>query len=182
MFALLGGPGVTVAGCQQPFIFSREGLYLLTPIPALRGRELSPVIGPVTAHSEAVQAGPGIGPDLHSGAGIRERPPKVREQGCGEERTGWRLVPVLIRPRREEEVGVGWKLGQPWLKPWDRLHHLWYGGLTPTVPSAADCGELTQLPQQGLLASLQEQGRAEVSINPLHSPQHLTLLYHLSRR
>ncbi|MBZ3870243.1 Hepatocyte nuclear factor 1-beta [Sciurus carolinensis] len=70
------GPEVTVAGCRQPFIFSLEGLYLLPPHPSSGQQELSLVIGPMTAHSEAIEQARSDGLYLHSGAESRERPPK----------------------------------------------------------------------------------------------------------
>ena len=98
-------------------------------------------------------------------------PPKVREQGCGEEADWLETGACLDPPEEEEEVGVGWKLGQPWLKPWDRLHHLWWPCiLSPLLLTVAN---LPSCLQQGLLASLQEQGRGR----GLHQPsltQHLT--------
>ena len=51
------------------------------PHPSPRQQELSPVIGPVTAHSEAIEQARSDGPDLHSGAESRERPPKGQRAG-----------------------------------------------------------------------------------------------------
>lgn len=75
------------------------------PHPSSRQQELSPVIGPVTAHSEAIEQAPSDGPNLHSGAESRERPPQRSEsRAVARKRTGWRLVPVLIRPRRRRKL------------------------------------------------------------------------------
>lgn len=104
-------------------------------------------------------------------------PPKVREQGCGEEADWLETGACIDPPEEEEEVGVGWKLGQPWLKPWDRLHHLWW----PCVLSPPDCGKLAQLPPArslGLLATPRE-GQRSPSAFTHPTPD---LLYHLSRR
>lgn len=79
-------------------------------------------------------------------------PPKVREQGCGKEADWLETGACIDPPKEEEEVGVGWKLGQPWLKPWDWLHHLWWpcvlSPLLLTVANSPSCL------QQGPLASL----------------------------
>ena len=37
-------------------------------------------------------------------------PPKVREQGCGQE-ADWLETGICIDQPEEEEVGMGWKLG-----------------------------------------------------------------------
>lgn len=46
-------------------------------------------------------------------------PQKVREQGCGKEEDWLETGAHIDLLKEEEEVGVGWKLGQPWPKPWD---------------------------------------------------------------
>lgn len=66
---------------------------------------------------------------------------------------------------------MGWKLGQPWLKPWDRLHHLCWP--LHTVPLLLTVAELTQLPPARSPGLLAEQGRGRESSHP-SLMQHLT--------
>ncbi|KAL0597119.1 UPF0764 protein C16orf89 [Plecturocebus cupreus] len=97
------GPEVTVAGCRQPFIFGLEGLYLPPPpIPALCQQELSLVIGPMTAHSEAIEQARSDGLYLPSRDESRERPQKVRGQGSSKEKD-WLEPGACIDWLEEEE-------------------------------------------------------------------------------
>lgn len=62
----------------QAAIYLQAGKPLSAPPPHSNSRqqELSLVIGPVTAHSEAIEQAWSDGPYLHSGAESRERPLK----------------------------------------------------------------------------------------------------------
>lgn len=101
---------VTVAGCRQPFIFSLEGLYLHPHPPPPQSnssqQELSLVIGPVTAHSEAIeQAGVMVSTSILEQ--IQEKGPQRSESRAGEE-TDWLETGARIdQLKEEEEVGMG---------------------------------------------------------------------------